>query len=62
MIISSLLYSKIPADVKFILVDPKKIELSFYNKLRRHYLAVSPDVDEEIITIPQNAVIMLKSV
>ncbi|HSW53888.1 MAG TPA: DNA translocase FtsK [Ignavibacteriaceae bacterium] len=62
MIISSLLYSKIPADVKFILVDPKKIELSFYNKLRRHYLAVSPDIDEEIITVPQNAVLMLKSV
>jgi len=62
MIISSLLYSKIPADVKFILVDPKKIELSFYNKLRRHYLAVSPDIEEEIITAPQNAVIMLKSV
>lgn len=62
MIISSLLYSKIPADVKFILVDPKKIELSFYNKLRRHYLAVSPDVEEEIITVPQNAVLMLKSV
>ncbi|MCW9065497.1 MAG: DNA translocase FtsK 4TM domain-containing protein, partial [Ignavibacteriaceae bacterium] len=41
MIISSLLFSKIPADVKFILVDPKKIELSFYKKLRRHYLAVS---------------------
>lgn len=62
MIISSLLYSKLPADVKFILVDPKKIELSFYNKLRRHYLAVSPDLDEEIITMPQNAVVMLKSV
>jgi len=62
MIISSLLYSKIPADVKFLLVDPKKIELSFYNKLRRHYLAVSPDIDEEIITAPQNAVLMLKSV
>ena len=62
MIISSLLYSKIPADIKFILVDPKKIELSFYNKLRRHYLAVSPDIDEEIITVPQNAVLMLKSV
>lgn len=62
MIISSLLYSKFPADVKFILVDPKKIELSFYNKLRRHYLAVSPDLDEEIITMPQNAVVMLKSV
>jgi S-DNA-T family DNA segregation ATPase FtsK/SpoIIIE len=62
MIICSLLYSKIPADVKFILVDPKKIELSFYNKLRRHYLAVSPDLDEDIITAPQNAVLMLKSV
>lgn len=62
MIISSLLYSKIPADIKFILVDPKKIELSFYNKLRRHYLAVSPDIEEEIITVPQNAVLMLKSV
>jgi S-DNA-T family DNA segregation ATPase FtsK/SpoIIIE len=62
MIISSLLYSKIPADVKFILVDPKKIELSFYNKLRGHYLAVSPDLDEFIITVPQNAVLVLKSV
>ena len=62
MIISSLLYSKHPSEVKFILVDPKKIELSFYNKLRRHYLAVSPDLDEEIITEPQNAVIILKSV
>ena len=62
MIISSLLYSKIPSDIKFILVDPKKIELSFYNKLRRHYLAVSPDIEEEIITVPQNAVLMLKSV
>lgn len=62
MIISSLLYSKIPADIKFILVDPKKIELSFYNKLRRHYLAVSPDIEEEIITVPQNAILLLKSV
>jgi S-DNA-T family DNA segregation ATPase FtsK/SpoIIIE len=62
MIISSLLFSKIPADVKYILIDPKKIELSFYNKLRRHYLAVSPDLDEDIITVPQNAVLALKSV
>lgn len=62
MIISSLLFTKHPADVKFILVDPKKIELSFYNKLRRHYLAVSPDLDEDIITVAQNAVLMLKSV
>ena len=62
MIISSLLYTKHPSEVKFILVDPKKIELSFYNKLRKHYLAVSPDLDEDIITAPQNAVLMLKSV
>ena len=62
MIISSLLYTKLPSEVKFIMVDPKKIELSFYNKLRRHYLAVSPDLEEEIITAPQNAVLVLKSI
>jgi DNA segregation ATPase FtsK/SpoIIIE, S-DNA-T family len=62
MIISSMLYSKHPSEVKLIMIDPKKIELSFYNKLRRHYLAVSPDLDEEIITVPQNAVLLLKSV
>jgi len=62
MIIASLLYSKQPSEVKLIMIDPKKIELSFYNKLRRHYLAVSPDLEEEIITNPQNAVILLKSV
>ncbi len=62
MIIASLLYSKRPSEVKLIMIDPKKIELSFYNKLRRHYLAVSPDLDEEIITNPQNAVLLLKSV
>lgn len=62
MIISSLLYTKDPSEVKLIMIDPKKIELSFYNKLRRHYLAVSPDLEEEIITNPQNAVLLLKSV
>lgn len=62
MIITSLLYTKHPSEVKFCLVDPKKIELSFYNKLRRHYLASSPDLNEEIITEPQNAVLMLKAV
>jgi S-DNA-T family DNA segregation ATPase FtsK/SpoIIIE len=62
MIISSLLFTKHPSDVKFVLIDPKKIELSFYNNLRRHYLAVSPDLDEEIITVPQNAVLVLKSI
>jgi S-DNA-T family DNA segregation ATPase FtsK/SpoIIIE len=62
MIITSLLYAKDPSQVKFVIIDPKKIELSFYKKLRRHFLAVSPDLDEEIITVPQNAVLALKSV
>lgn len=62
MIITSLLYSKDPSDVKFVIVDPKKIELSFYQRLNKHFLAVSPDLEEEIITNPQNAVLMLKSV
>lgn len=62
MIISSLLYTKHPSEVKFCLVDPKKIELSFYHKIRKHFLAISPDLDESIITTPQNAVIMLKAV
>lgn len=62
IIITSFLYSKDPSDVKFVIIDPKKIELSFYQKLNKHYLAISPDLDEEIITNPQNAVLVLKSV
>jgi len=62
MIISSLLYSKDPLEVKLALIDPKKIELSFYKKLISHFLAVCPDLDEEIITAPQNAVLLLKSI
>ena len=62
MIIASLLYTKQPSEVKLVMIDPKKIELSLYNKLRKHYLAASPDLDEEIITTPQNAVLLLKSV
>ncbi|MCK9426415.1 MAG: DNA translocase FtsK [Ignavibacteriaceae bacterium] len=62
MIIASLLYSKHPSEVKLAIIDPKKIELSFYNCLRKHYLAVSPDFDEDIVTVPTNAVLLLKSV
>lgn len=62
MLISSLLYSMHPSDLKLVIVDPKKIELSFYGKLNKHFLAVSPDIEEEIITNPQNAVAVLKSV
>ena len=62
MLITSLIYAKHPSDVKFVIIDPKKIELSFYGKLNKHYLAVSPDLEEEIITVPQNALLVLKAV
>lgn len=62
MIINSLLYAKHPSDIKFVIVDPKKIELSFYKKLNKHFLAVSPDLEEEIITNPSNALLALKAV
>lgn len=62
MIITSLIYAKHPSDIKFVIVDPKKIELSFYKKLNKHFLAVSPDLEEEIITNPQYALLVLKAV
>lgn len=62
MMITSLLYAKNPSEVKFVIVDPKKIELSFYKMLNKHFLAVSPDLDEEIITNPTNALLALKAV
>ncbi len=62
MIINSLIYSKHPSEVKFVIVDPKKIELSFYKRLNKHFLAISPDIDEEIITSPSYALLALKAV
>jgi len=62
LMITSLIYSKHPSEVKFVIIDPKKIELSFYKKLNKHFLAVSPDLDEEIITTPSNALLALKAV
>jgi S-DNA-T family DNA segregation ATPase FtsK/SpoIIIE len=49
-VLTSLLYKKHPAEVKFVLVDPKKVELTLYNKIERHYLAKLPDVEDAIIT------------
>ena len=49
-ILASLLYKKHPAEVKFVLVDPKKVELTLFNKIERHYLAKLPDNEEAIIT------------
>ena len=48
-ILTSILYKKHPAQVKFVLVDPKKIELSIYNKIERHYLAKLPESEDAII-------------
>ncbi len=48
-ILTSMLYKKHPAEVKFVLVDPKKIELSIFNKIERHYLAKLPESDDAII-------------
>jgi len=61
-VIASLLYKLHPSDLKFVLIDPKKIELSLYSKLRKHFLAISPDINESIVTTPANAVAVLKSV
>ena len=49
-VITSLLYKKHPAEIKFVLVDPKKVELNIYSKIERHYLAKLPDTEEAIIT------------
>ncbi len=49
-ILASLLYKKHPAQLKFVLVDPKKVELTLFNKIERHFLAKLPDSEEAIIT------------
>ncbi len=49
-ILVSLLYKKHPSQIKFVLVDPKKVELSLFSKIERHFLAKLPDSEEAIIT------------
>ena len=60
-ILSSLLYKKHPAEVKFVLVDPKKVELTLFNKIERHFLAKLPDTEEAIITDTTKVVNTLNS-
>ncbi len=60
-IITSLLYCKHPAELKFVLVDPKKVELSLYSRIERHYLAKLPDSEEAIITDTRKVVRTLNS-
>lgn len=61
-IIASLLYKMHPSDLKFVMIDPKKIELSLYSKLRKHFIATTTDINESIVTSSANAVSVLKSV
>lgn len=61
-IISSILFRVPPSDVKFVMIDPKKLELTLYAKLKDHYLAICPELDEIVITHPQNAILILRSV
>lgn len=60
-ILTSLLYQKHPAELKFVLVDPKKVELTLYNKIERHYLAKIPDTEEAIITDNDQVITTLNS-
>lgn len=60
-IIASLLYSKHPSELKFIMVDPKKVELTLYNRIERHYLAKLPDSEDAIITDVKKVVRTLTS-
>jgi S-DNA-T family DNA segregation ATPase FtsK/SpoIIIE len=61
VILASLLYKRHPAQLKFVLVDPKKVELSIFNKIERHFLAKLPDVEEPIITDTKKVVHTLNS-
>jgi S-DNA-T family DNA segregation ATPase FtsK/SpoIIIE len=60
-IIASMLYKAHPSQVDFVLVDPKRLELSTYRKLRFHHLTFREDLDEEVVTTAQNALAVLRS-
>lgn len=60
-IISSLIYKMHPSELKFVMIDPKKVELQSYSKLRNHFMAASPEVQDTIVTKPEDAVTILKA-
>ena len=60
-IITSILFRSSPEDVRFILIDPKKLELAAYKALENHHLISSDDVDELVMTTPENAVAALRA-
>jgi S-DNA-T family DNA segregation ATPase FtsK/SpoIIIE len=61
VILSSLLYKKHPSELKFVLIDPKKVELALFSKIEKHYLATLPDAEEAIITDTSRVVNTLNS-
>lgn len=61
VILTSLLYKKHPSQLKFVLVDPKKVELTLFNKIERHYLAKLPDSEDAIITDTKKVINTLNS-
>ncbi len=61
VILTSLLYKKHPSQLKFVLVDPKKVEMSLFSKIERHYLAKLPNSEEAIITDTKKVVYTLNS-
>ena len=62
VIIASLLFKMHPRYLKFLIIDPKKVELTPYRKLKNHFLAVCPDTPEPILTTPEHAIAGLRSV
>ncbi|WP_020533889.1 FtsK/SpoIIIE family DNA translocase [Flexithrix dorotheae] len=61
VILTSLLYKKHPSQLKFVLVDPKKVELNLFNKIERHFLASLPDAEDAIVTDTRKVVNVLNS-
>jgi DNA segregation ATPase FtsK/SpoIIIE, S-DNA-T family len=61
VLLTSLIYKKHPSQLKFVLVDPKKVELSLFNKIERHFLAKLPDTEDAIITDTKKVVHTLNS-
>lgn len=60
-IIASLIYRMHPQNLKFVIIDPKKVELTHYQQLLYHFLAVSPEIEDAIVTEPNDAVLVLKA-
>ena len=60
-IITSLLYKKHPSQIKFVMIDPKKVELTLFSKIERHFLAKLPDSEEAIITDTKKVIRTLNS-